>query len=145
MCNCCQGGGGTNTGMCGCCPSGPPINPTMGQPNMPSASIQMGQMQPYGQIGVGGTPRVQASIPSSSNFGFSPGMNFSALNGSGFSEFGYHGIGYDMIGPGCCDGPGGLFSPTRPQGACCGCMPGPTMGQQPGAVGVRQGMCAGCC
>lgn len=48
-------------------------------------------------------------------------MNVSTLPpyGQYFSEFGYHGIGYDIVGGSCCDGPGGLFSPTRNSGMCC--------------------------
>lgn len=84
-------------------------------------------------------------------------MNLTSLSGYSYSEFGYHGIGYDMIGPGCCDGPGGLFSTGRPKGMCClpGYMGGqgrmapgqgsPPLSQPGGGGGMMSRVCPWCC
>lgn len=126
--------------MCGFCPcanSVPPNKPSVPMPGLPPNSSYFVQTAPP-NANINNPASNQSfnqSFSSDVRCGCSRGMNpaffRSSYNPPGV---GYHGIGYDMIGPYCCDGPGGWKSASpmfgqsnsaqRSNGGVCDCLKG---------------------
>jgi hypothetical protein len=116
MCSCGAGGGICSpSGMCGFCPCA-----TTGR--LPTAS-----MGPTGPVSMNAHPMGQIkSIPEGQSCGCSPGFNMYTIRPFNYnSQYGYHGVGYEMLNQTFCDGIGGCFSPSRPSSLCLGCGNGP--------------------